>query len=263
MSDEFDPDTFKNKMERIDEIRRRIWHDKVQLIASEFQTTITSMIYGDMFNLREDLSGGANKNKRAYQNRKKNLGGSTTPLIFRSQYVESIKVFADREGFDEHGARKEEQNDENAPRFYVGCEEYNGIYGYYVDVEDVYHDPSPLAYTPLSTLLNAYNKKIQQGKDVEENIKNIKRTRRTVEYVTAPSAGVPMRWLKTALEFGFSKTVTRNGKDYIQGMPPRYHWGHVIEIFRQEYGTDEDIFKSCSDDIREAVVSELGINNGE
>jgi hypothetical protein len=256
MAKKFNPDLNKNVFKDMDDIARRICFIKAHLIANEFQETLTTMIRGDMFNLREDLSGKANKNKRAYQNRKKNMGGGSTPLVFRSQYVDSIKVFEDRTGPDSDGDRPESEGDHNAPRFYIGIKEYNGIHGFYVDVENIFHDPSPLNYSPLSRWFNYYNTHKEVKDEDRAGLK--KQSRKTKEFqreakMEAPHTKlVPMWWLKKALEFGVGPYA--NG----WSMGPRYHWGHVQDMFKQKYGSSSDIWDASKEEARELIKDSIG-----
>ena len=242
----FDPEKHANILEEIEEISTKKSHEMAKEIVEKYRFTLTSMIKEDLFHFKTDLSGKANKNKRQYQNRKKNLGGGTTPLVFRSHYVNSIKVFEDTTGLDGNGNRVEAENEENQPRFYVETPEANGIFGYYVDVEDVYHEPSPLEYTALSRHFNVYYANVAAGKKgFTQKIKNLRKTEAFAE-AGASSTGVSMRWLKSALEYGTSKSG------------PRFHWGYVTDMFLKEYGTASQIMEKA----RVQAVEEINTKYG-
>ena len=242
------PPDFVNEMQRI---VAKAMHDKALEIATLYRETLVQMILGNRFDLDEDLTGKDNKNRRKYLAKKQKLVGHTTPLVLTGKYAEKIKVFADTALPDAKGRRKERETASNSPRFYVEIQEYNGIYGYYVDVEDVLHDPPPDDSKGIILLAQYYAKNVFKSGTAKKLLQASIEEKKQKIIEKAQARGkepkmIPMRWLKRALEYGAGP------------IPARYHWGYVTDIFRSTYGTDAEIWDEVRSNIYNEISQKLG-----
>lgn len=223
-------------LKEIDEVARKKYHDMAKALADLYCSTLKSMILTGSIDFSESLSGKENKNKRKYRNRKQKLAPGAPSLVFSGQYVESIQVFEDTKVPTKGQKREEAENSKNYPRYYIAINGYNGIYGYYVDVPDIAHDPNVIQGTEFAKRFHLFSE--------TEKAKR----RKTKEY--AANTMVSMRWLKRALEYGAGY------------LPPRPHWGYLTDIFNQEYGVSADFWRvakeEAKDEIQQRILEKLG-----
>lgn len=179
---------------------------------------------------------------KEYAARKRNLVGDKELLLLSEQYVNSIRVFEDREPVNDKGVSPNEENTENYPRFYVKIYGYEGLSGYYVDTEDMIHDPTPFTKFGLE-IFNA--KKVNaKGKLVT----NLRKQKRVYKGEGIKYNSVAMRWLKRVLEYGNKK------------IPARPHWQPTMQLFEDMNTTTESKYSKLRDEfgtMSEKILEEI------
>lgn len=193
---------------------------------------------------------------KAYLDKKLKAVGHGMPLILTYQYVNSIKVFEDKTG---SAVPYTEDGQDNSPRFYVDVYGYKTCKGFYVDVEDIWHDPTPFAKPGMHGYLK--DKQSQRrlhmeereseimSKSHEEQLEfyrkklafetrkfgNSKKERERV--ASAQKNLIRMRDLKRILEYG--------QKDNNGNMLFTAHWGPVMDAFEAKVGNAQERWKKA------------------
>lgn len=205
-------------IKRLTNAPRKEHKDAAKELAEEFCSSLKIFILNNVANIEEESS--------KYLKRKLKVVGHTMPLILTYQYVNSIQVFEDITGKE----RPEVTNE--YPRFYVPVFGYEDFFGYYVDVEDVWHDPSPFVFSGkelkgsyvLERPLSPNATEQQRLEHFRKEYEKVAGKAKNKKVKANPLALIKMRDLKRVLEYGSW-----------QGGRPRFHWSIFIEAMQDKY----------------------------
>lgn len=201
-----------------------------------------------------------------YLEKKLAVVGHTMPLILTYQYVNSIKVFEDKTGA---AVPYSEEGKDNSPRFYIDVYGYKSCKGFYVDVEDIWHDPSPFAKPEMHSYLkekksqrrldmNKHENEIMSSSQEEQlafyrkklafDTKSYGKSKKERERVASARKNlIRMRDLKRILEYG--------QKDKNGNMLFTAHWGPVMDAFEERIGTAQERWRKAGQKFYENRVS--------
>ena len=240
----YDPPNFNGYIDKAARAARPIFRDKAREIANEFASELKRTIEGNLFHWQE--------NEEKYKARKLKLGYSTIPLMLTTFYLDSIQVFEDHSSEkDSHGNGINEENESNKPRFYVPVLGYKNLKGFYVDVSDVLHPPSP--FTKFGHQLEKI-KKSGNAKELAKKKKGVK-----------SSNSINLRRLKAMLEYGYD---LKNKKgDIIGHVPARQNWVALMDRYYDDYkiGSDrwDSTYREAANQLGIALPSETSADEGE
>lgn len=242
-SNYIDIDSFVSRIN--DEILapRLAFKEEAQKLAEAFAMELKLYIQGNYANIT--------KQSDTYIKKKLKTVGHAMPLILTYQYVNSIKVFEDKTGA---AAPYTENGKDNSPRFYIDVYGYKTCKGFYVDVEDIWHDPSPFINTGMHDYLKLKKsqRRLDMGKHLNEvmtqsqedqllsyrkklaiETRSYGKSKREKERVAAARKNlIRMRDLKRILEYG--------QKDSDGNMLFTAHWGPVMDAFEEKVGSAQE-----------------------
>lgn len=219
--------TVKERFEKTVSVIRPEFKAEAERIAQEFCATLKS-------NIQTNIRSVTTRNKD-YLKRKQKLVGHTQPLVLTTQYLNSIQVFEDKTGM----ANPNLGRYKGGPRYYVQVFGYNSCAGFYVDVANIWHDPSP--FTDLGREIKPWISEKRSGTKEEESaleqsrreLKDILRgQKRTKERKSYNPSMIKMRHLKLVLEYGWQQSGDEAG--------PYMHWQPLIDSFESVYGGNEE-----------------------